>query len=228
MALILSIETATKVCSVALHNGRELLALKELYIDRSHSELLGVLIRDMVKDCGYKPEDLDAIAVSKGPGSYTGLRIGTAMAKSLSFSLDIPLIGVNTLKAMAADAARFNGEDHFLCPMIDARRMEVYCIVMKNNGEVVRDTAAVIVDDQAFAELFKLNKILFFGNGSEKCKPLLGEKNEALFADRVEPSARYIGWLAYEKYKNRLFEDVAYFEPFYLKDFMTKKPKPRL
>jgi tRNA threonylcarbamoyladenosine biosynthesis protein TsaB len=226
MALILSVETSTKVCSVALHKNSDMMGLKELYSDKSHSSLLAILIRDLIKECGFEPGNLDAVAVSKGPGSYTGLRIGISAAKGLCYALDIPLIGANTLEAMAFGVKRFNLMDALLCPMLDARRMEVYCLIVDNRWNIYQNTQTVVVDENTFSSLLAENKIIFFGPGADKTVNLLDKPN-AIFIKDVYPSASQIGQMAYAKYQKGDFENPAYFEPYYLKEFMAKKPKPK-
>ena len=230
MALILSLETATAVCSVALHKEGKLLALHELHLRQSHSALLGVLVKDIVRYAGYALEDLDLIAVSKGPGSYTGLRIGTASAKGLCFALDIPLVGINTLEAMAYGVAGYTTSESHLCPMIDARRMEVYVLIADQQMNVIMPTHAIVVEEGAFEDYMKEQSLLFFGDGAAKCKAVLSANPNARFVDDVTPSAKDIGALAYDLHKaNKLvYEDLAYFEPFYLKEFMAKQPKVKV
>src|SRR5690606_1632997 len=170
------------------------------------------------------------IAVSKGPGSYTGLRIGTASAKGLCFALDIPLVAVNTLEAMAYGVARYRVEESYLCPMIDARRMEVYTLVVDHQMNTIMPTRPVVVEDGAFEELIKDRYFLFFGDGAAKCINTLCVTSNAKFIDNITPSAENIGALAYQMQKeNKLvYEDLAYFEPFYLKEFATKQPKAKV
>lgn len=223
MSLILSIDTSTSVCSVALHNEQKLLVSQELFFDRSHSGSLISLIRNAVDYTGYTLKDLSAIAISKGPGSYTGLRIGTSTAKGLCLSLDIPLIAVNTLKAMAFGVNIFNTENSLLCPMIDARRMEVYCMVLNEKLEVINNTEALVLQDDSFKEYLQESKVLFFGNGSDKAISLFEKDENAVFIPGVYPSAAHVGALALSRLLNEDFEDLAYFEPFYLKDFAGPK-----
>ena len=228
MSLILSIETATNVCSVALHNEGMLVAKQEYHLEKSHSGLLALLVRDIVNFAGYTLKDLRAIAVSKGPGSYTGLRIGTATAKGLCYALDIPLVAVNTLEAMAFQVSRFCREDAYLCPMIDARRMEVYCLLVDRTRNTIQETAAVVIREDSFKRFLDEKPVWFFGNGAGKCAPLLDRHKNAFFIDAIVPSATDIGFLASTKVReneNSSFEDVAYFEPFYLKDFQSNQPK---
>lgn len=228
MPLILSIENATPICSVALHMDGELLAFKEENLQNTQAELITLYIDEVLKDAGKTYKDLDAIAVGKGPGSYTGLRIGVSTAKGLCFSLDIPLIAINTLEGMAAGAIEFGEvkENSLLCPMIDARRMEVYCAIFDQKLTNVSLTSPVIIEETSFENFFANNFVTLFGNGADKCKEVL-KTDKALYID-IEPSARYFGKLALDAYNNKTFEDVAYFEPFYLKDFIATKPKKLL
>lgn len=224
MPLTLSIETATVVCSVALHLDGQLLALQELHLKQSHSGYLAVLIQDIVQYAGYTMDDISIVALSKGPGSYTGLRIGTATAKGLCYALDIPLVAVNTLESMAYGVAQYNTEENFLCPMIDARRMEVYCLVADGQFKTIMPTNPVIIEPISFESFLRERPVLFFGDGSAKCKPILTHPN-ARFIDNIAPSAKDIGALVHEKTKQGeiTYEDVAYFEPFYLKEFKAKQ-----
>ena len=228
MGLILSIETSTKVCSAALHENNELLGSQELYLDRSHSEYLAVMIRDLLRHTGKETKELSAVAVSKGPGSYTGLRIGVSTAKGLCFGLDIPLISVNSLLAMAYEVNQYNLNGYDLCPMLDARRMEVYCLIADNQLNVRRETHSRIIEDASFSDEIEKNSLLFFGNGMPKSREILKEKDNAFFIDNVNPKASNIGFLAIEKFKNKDFENTVTFEPFYLKDFIATKPRKLL
>ena len=240
--LILSIDTSTTVCSVALHQINEdaaqnpekarLLGCYELFTERTSSAMLTTLISDVVRHAGHDLNQLDAIAVAKGPGSYTGLRIGVSTAKGLCFALDKPLIAINTLEAMAAQVRPWitstNADSTLpiLCPMLDARRMEVYCALYGEANTVVMPTSAKIVDEQTFADVLDRGPVLFFGDGADKCRPVLSDHPNARFlAQLIQPSARTVGELAGVAFAERRFEDVASFEPFYLKDFMTTKPK---
>ncbi len=228
MGLILSIETATKVCSVALHEDKELLGSQELHVDRSHSEYLAVMIKDLFRYTGKETKDLSAVAVSKGPGSYTGLRIGVSTSKGLCFGLDIPLISVNSLLVMAYDVNQYNLQGYDLCPMLDARRMEVYCLITDNQLNVKQETHSRILEDASFSKEIKESPILFFGNGMPKSRGILEGKENAFFIDNVHPKASNIGFMAYEKFKNKDFENTVTFEPFYLKDFIATKPRKLL
>lgn len=225
MALILSLETSTKTCSVSLHQDAVLLALQEVHLEKSHSALLNVMISDLLTYCEVDKKSLSAVAVSMGPGSYTGLRIGVSVAKGLCFALDIPLIAINTLEALAWQVNRFNTQQALLCPMIDARRMEVYCQVQSADGQQLMPTSAVVVDENAFQDFLKRGKLWFFGNGAEKCVEVLGQHEQFVFIPQVKPSAEGVGALAWPRFEQQAFEDLAYFVPFYLKEFRTTKPK---
>jgi tRNA threonylcarbamoyladenosine biosynthesis protein TsaB len=224
MTYILSIETATNVCSVALHCDGAVLGHQELFVEKSHSGLLTVIINDLTCHCGISLNELSAIAVSEGPGSYTGLRIGISTAKGLCYSLGIPLISVNTLEAMLWSVLPFMREDHLFCPMIDARRMEVYCLIADRDGVVIKPTHPKVISESSFIEVIKDKRIILFGDGALKCKEVLRGPN-ILFIDNILPNAKNIGQLALAKYANMEFEDVAYFEPFYLKDFKPMHSK---
>lgn len=225
MALILSLETSTKTCSVALQQDEKLLALQEVHLEKSHSAILNAMIRDILDYCGADRRSLDAIAVSMGPGSYTGLRIGTSVAKGLCFALDIPLIAVNTLEAMAWGVNQYNLHQAMLCPMIDARRMEVYCLIRDASGELLMPTSAVVVEEDVFREYKEQGEMWIFGNGAEKSMPIIGQSCQVELIPGVQPSARGVGALAVQKFEQKAFEDVAYFVPLYLKEFRTTKPK---
>ncbi|MBC8266985.1 MAG: tRNA (adenosine(37)-N6)-threonylcarbamoyltransferase complex dimerization subunit type 1 TsaB [Flavobacteriales bacterium] len=221
MALILLIETATKSCSVSLSSENKIIATKhEVNEQYSHAEKLTVFITELFKNQDFIMQDLDAVAVSKGPGSYTGLRIGTSTAKGLCFALDVPLISVSTLKAMAFGMAKKEKSDLY-CPMIDARRMEVYNAFYDKNNKKIRGVQADIIDNESYQKELE-EKVLFFGDGAEKCKGIIKHKN-AKFLDGIYPNSKDMIVLANQKYTNKDFEDVAYFEPFYLKDFIAGK-----
>ena len=221
MALILLIETATKSCSVSLSSENKIIACKEeVNKQYSHAEKLTVFITELFKTQDFSIKDLDAIAVSKGPGSYTGLRIGVSTAKGLCYALDIPLISVSTLKAMAFRMAQKEESDLY-CPMIDARRMEVYNAFYNSTNKEIRGIQADIIEADSYQkELDK--KVLFFGDGAQKCKQIIQHPN-AKFLDDIFPSSKDMLEIANEKFSEKIFEDVAYFEPFYLKDFVTGK-----
>ena len=222
MPLILNIETSTKNCSVALFSESKLISEKSLLSEKhSHSETLTLFVEDVIKNSDYTLVDLDAISVSKGPGSYTGLRIGVSTAKGLSYSLNCPLISVSTLQSMAFYMSKKKSNYDLYCPMIDARRMEVFSSFYDKDNNQVTEVRADIIDEDSYKKELE-NKVLFFGDGANKCKDVLTSGN-AYFLDNFSPSATYMGILSLEKYNNKDFEDVAYFEPFYLKDFVVGK-----
>lgn len=224
MALILNLETATKNCSVSISKNGEIIALKEINTGGySHAELLHPFIEDVLNETNYKLTDLDAVAVSKGPGSYTGLRIGVSAAKGICFGNDIPLISISTLESMARSQ---KGKDFTLVPMLDARRMEVYASVYNSSLNEIRETSAEIIDENSYSEYLEKDKVLFFGDGAPKCKDII-KHNNAYFIDDVFPSAKDMGEIAEFKFNGSSFEDSAYFEPFYLKDFIATKSLKR-
>ena len=215
--MILAIETSTEVCSVALHNNGLLVANRESLAAYSHAERLAPMIDELLTDSNIKKQDLTAIAVSAGPGSYTGLRIGTSTAKGLCYALDIPLITIGTLESML-EGIEQDDENHLLCPMLDARRMEVYCLLAEINGQIIEPTQAKIIDEASFTNYLGKKKISFFGNGADKCKSVIVAENTT-FIDGIEPSAINIGKLAFNKYQEKDFADLVNFEPDYLKAF---------
>lgn len=225
MALILNIETSTTVCSVSLSNKGELLSFKEINNGYTHAENLHVFIEEVLKEASLTLNQLNAIAVSKGPGSYTGLRIGVSAAKGLAVSLNIPLIAIDTLEIMSNSAKSNEHGKAFYCPLIDARRMEVYTAIYDNNLVQIKNTEALIVDQDSIKQFSEYNKIYFFGDGMEKCRSILSAIKNSEFIVDILPSAKAMRKLSYKKYLEKTFEDVAYFEPFYLKDFLilTKK-----
>jgi tRNA threonylcarbamoyladenosine biosynthesis protein TsaB len=222
LTLILNIETTTTNCSVSLSSEGETLVLKEDYnTNYSHAESLHLFIEDVIKSANKTRSDIDAVAVSKGPGSYTGLRIGVSAAKGLCFALDKPLLSVSTLEALAH---QLKIDDGLIVPMLDARRLEVYSAIFDAQYNQIREVEAQILDAHAFEEELKKGKVYFIGNGVEKTKLLLTHPNAIFIEDKL-PSANEMSKLAYNKYKKNDIEDVAYFEPFYLKDFIALKPK---
>jgi len=223
MGLILNIETATTNCSVSISKDGSLLAVKEHDTPNySHSEQLHVFIQDVLKDAKIDFSNLEAIAVSKGPGSYTGLRIGVSAAKGLCFSLDIPLISIATLESLARQISSDTVD--FIIPVLDARRMEVYSAVFDSTHQQVRNTKAEIIDDTSFHDYIQKGKVILVGTGAEKCKDLLSFKG-VQFDTTAVPSAKEMALLSHKKFEVNDFEDVAYFEPYYLKDFILKKKK---
>lgn len=224
--LILSIDTSTASCSVAFHNDGTLLGCYELFTERTSAAMLTTLIEDVVRHSGFTLGQLDAIAVAKGPGSYTGLRISVSTAKGLCFALDKPLLAVNTLAGMVEQIRSFYPDNYVLCPMIDARRMEVYCAFYDTHGQELQPTSAEIIDETSFADKLAKGPVLFFGDGAAKCKSMLSHQPNAIFLEQlITPSARTIGAVASTHYEQCRIDDLANFEPFYLKDFMTTKPK---
>ena len=224
--MIICLESATPTCSVALCNKGKVISLKESEQGRSHATLLTVFIEELLKKAGLKTSDLDAVAVSKGPGSYTGLRIGVSAAKGIAYGASIPLIGVETTFSL------YNGyfvsqkgfkESDLFCPLIDARRMEVYYALYDINGTTVKSIRAEIMDNKSFSDIPVTSRIFFFGDGTEKCSKVIKREN-VVFDEDFRISASYMALPAYEAFKARRFDDVAYFEPFYLKDFIATKP----
>ena len=226
--IILCLETSTKVCSVALGQNGKLLALKESLDEKhSHAENLTLYIEEVCSQAKISLNDIDAVAVSKGPGSFTGLRIGVSTAKGLCYALDKPLLAINSLEAMALGQVKSQKSKvkNLFCPMIDAKRMEVYCAVYDEQLNEIKKTSAEIIDENSFSDLLVKNKIYFFGDGSEKCKAKIIHPN-AIFLDNVNPSAQFMLPIAEKYFAEKKFEDVAYFEPFYLKDFVGTKSSP--
>lgn len=233
---ILHLETATNICSVAVSKGDKLIALRESSEEKSHARLLTVFIREALQEASLEPADLDAVAVSKGPGSYTGLRIGVSTAKGLGYGLNKPVIGIITLQALAAGALEIPAikslQDKsepplLLCPMLDARRMEVYTGLYTPRLKPVQEISAVILDKSSFREQLKDHRMVFFGNGMPKFRETVTHMN-AVFNTEVVPSAKHMIPIALEAFHTRQFEDVAYFEPFYLKDFIATTPRKKV
>jgi tRNA threonylcarbamoyladenosine biosynthesis protein TsaB len=223
MALILNLETATTVCSVSIGKDGKSIASREINNGYTHAENLTVFIDESLKEAGIKIKDLDAVAVSKGPGSYTGLRIGVSVAKGLCYALDKPLIGVNTLENLTL--ALCKRDDLFLCPMLDARRMEVYCAIYDHDLKEIKPTTAEIISENSFSDLLQKNKIMFFGDGAEKCKTIISHPNALFAKDIIMPSAINMCSLSENAFRENKFEDLAYFEPYYLKDFVGQGKK---
>lgn len=221
MTYILNIETSTKNCSVAIAKDGETLICKEMAEQGySHAEKLHLFIEEVLQSISIKFSDLNAVAVSQGPGSYTGLRIGVSAAKGLAFALNIPLIAVDTMAVLASQAKVSDG---VIVPMIDARRMEVFSAVFNSDLDKIRGVAAEIITEDSFKD--ETEKIYFIGDCQQKCKTVLTRDNFIFLEDVVYPSATAMGKLSYDQYKKNDTVDVAYFEPYYLKDFMitTKK-----
>jgi tRNA threonylcarbamoyladenosine biosynthesis protein TsaB len=221
--IILGIETGGDNCSVALSKGNEIVAIRESG-GREHSKYLSVFVENLFKDSGLSYGDVDAVAVSKGPGSYTGLRIGVATAKGICYGAGKPLIAINSLLSLASvcrDISLPLSSQLIFCPMIDARRLEVYTALFDMSLQQLSDTEAMIITEDSFAEILSTQKICFFGSGATKCKDIIKSPN-AMFVE-IENSASGLVRPAVEAFNDKLFEDTAYFEPFYLKNFVVTK-----
>jgi tRNA threonylcarbamoyladenosine biosynthesis protein TsaB len=234
--LILHIETATDICSVAISEGDQQLALVESGPERSHASLLNPFIRKALKECGRDFPSLGAVCVSKGPGSYTGLRIGVSTAKGIAYALDIPLLAIGTLDNMAYGAMQHptlreplvkQENIILLCPMLDARRMEVYSCFYTSDLVVTREVSADIITETSYHQELEAHPVYFFGNGAVKCREVITHPN-AHFIPGIEPSAAQMILPGLDRFMNRQFEDVAYFEPYYLKDFIATIPKKKV
>ncbi|MCD7964035.1 MAG: tRNA (adenosine(37)-N6)-threonylcarbamoyltransferase complex dimerization subunit type 1 TsaB [Rikenellaceae bacterium] len=233
MALILNIETGTDVCSVALSENGRLISLRENSEGKGHAKYLAVYIEEILNEMNLKPDSLDAVAVGMGPGSYTGLRIGVSVAKGLCYALGIPLIAVNSLESLVRVAfddykAGIMGIDNldnsYLCPMIDARRMEVYCQIYDGKDKAITPIEAKIIGTDSFEEFISDKQFVIFGNGASKCRDLLNGPN-VRYVDVIHSASGMVD-LSAEAFAQNNFVDTAYFEPFYLKDFvMTTTPK---
>ncbi|PVX52601.1 tRNA threonylcarbamoyladenosine biosynthesis protein TsaB [Balneicella halophila] len=225
MALILNIETSTAICSVALGNEGELVAEKIDTEGQNHAKLITVLIKELLKDSKYSMSDIDAVAISQGPGSYTGLRIGTSVAKGICYALQIPLLTINTLQALANNTSL--SATGLRCPMIDARRMEVYCQLFNADLKPLSEIEAKILDEKSFSSLLEKQEIAFFGNGAEKFSEIC-HSPKAKFFNNIYPKASQMILLAQKAYLDKDFTDVAYFTPFYLKKFQVTTSKKKL
>ena len=233
MSLILCIETGTDICSVGIARDGELVSLRESDEGRDHAKKVGVFVDELLRETGISPDELDAVAVGMGPGSYTGLRIGVSFAKGLCYGLGIPLVAVGSLDAMAAVAIEDNDagildvdnwENAVLCPMVDARRMEVYTRLFDAKGNALSDVTAEVVTEQTFADVRRERQLVMFGNGAAKCREVL---HDATYIN-ITPSARGLARLAEQRLSAGQTEDIAYFEPFYLKDFIVIPSKKKL
>lgn len=229
MACILHIETSTDVCSVALSEDGAVLFSKEDFDGPQHAVTLGVYIDEVLSMADSHAKPIDAVAVSCGPGSYTGLRIGASMAKGICYGRSIPLIALSTLKVMSVPVLLMDElpEDALLCPMIDARRMEVYAAIYDRALNPVKEVSADIVTADSYAEYLEQHPVYFFGNGAAKCKEVITHPN-ARFVDGIQPLARWMFPLADRQYLDGTFQDVAYFEPFYLKEFVATVAKNKV
>lgn len=230
MSFVLCIETSTSNCSVALSKEGALAAFREEAIGNEHAAKAAVFIEEVLREAGVAYADLDAVAVGKGPGSYTGLRIGVATAKGIAYALGKPLLAISPLQAMASRAIREleeKGElrpEALFCPMADAGRMEVYSAVYDADLQEVRAVEAEIIQEGAYAALLDGHPVYFMGEGASKCRDVLGGSRSARFLEHIRPSACNMPYLAWKAFKEKAFEDIAYFEPFYLKDFIAGKP----
>jgi tRNA threonylcarbamoyladenosine biosynthesis protein TsaB len=219
--MIICLETATNLCSVALCNNAGVISLRESNDLKSHASMLTVFIDEILKEAGIKARQLEAVAVSKGPGSYTGLRIGVSAAKGIAYGASIPLIGIDTTLSMLHGTSI---KSALYCPMLDARRMEVYYAIYNSKGETVRNISAKIITEDTFNDIPTTEEILIFGDGASKCKGVIKRPN-IHFDDNFRISASHMFRPATKALKDLHFEDVAYFEPFYLKDFITSTPR---
>ena len=224
--IILHIETSTNICSIAVSENGQCLFSKSDSEGMNHAALLSVFIAEAMEFLKSTSKKPDAVAVSSGPGSYTGLRIGVSTAKGLCYGLDIPLIAVSTLEVLTANALQITdtATNSLFCPMIDARRMEVYAAIYNQEGIIQREISADIIDENSYSEILESHIVYFFGNGAEKCKATLTHPN-ARFIDGMYPLAENMIVLAEKAYNEKKFVDVAYFEPFYLKEFYTTAAK---
>ncbi|MDR3142671.1 MAG: tRNA (adenosine(37)-N6)-threonylcarbamoyltransferase complex dimerization subunit type 1 TsaB [Tannerellaceae bacterium] len=229
MSSVLTIETSTSVCSAALSVDGKIEFEKVSFEGPSHAALAGVFIEEAIARAKKKGIRLDAVAVSSGPGSYTGLRIGVSMAKGVCFGYDIPLLAIPTLDIMAYKAIKetIQPDDTLYCAMLDARRMEVYAAIYDHKLNAVRPTSAEVVTADTYSSFLETNRVCFFGNGAAKCKKIITSPR-ALFIDHIVPLAGDMAALAHERFVNSKFEDIAYFEPFYLKEFVATVPKNKV
>lgn len=226
MSLILCIETTTEICSVALAQNGKTIGLLQIEQGNTHAARLHGLVQNVLQNAGYGLNQLSAVAVCKGPGSYTGLRVGVSAAKGYCYALDIPLIAIDSLTSLAAYFAQNNdmSPNALLVPMIDARRMEVYTAVFDQKLNMLEPIEAKIINEHSFSERLDQQELIFFGNGAEKCKERIRHKN-AIFVPQINCSADGLAVIAKDAYLQKAFENVAYFEPFYLKDFVGTKSK---
>jgi len=231
--MILCLETATNLCSVALCDNDGVVSLRESDESKSHASMLTVFIEEIFRDNGIRARDLSAVAVSKGPGSYTGLRIGVSVAKGIAYAATIPLIATETTLSMfwgIRDNHSFGTEsdaNSLFCPMLDARRMEVYYAIYDSKGNKIKEISAEVINETSFVNIPQSQKIIFFGDGALKCREVINRKN-ALFATDFSISASHMYKPVLNAYNDHKFENVAYFEPLYLKDFITSRPRKNI
>lgn len=224
MSLLLLIETSSINCSIALCDDSKILAFEEKQEINIHASAITLFIEKVLKKANKTLQDIDAIAVGKGPGSYTGLRIGVSTAKGLCYALDKPLIACNSLRTIFEQAKTIHPDSSIIyCPLIDARRMEVYSCMYNYNGEQLKNISAIIIEEHYFSMDLSENKVLFFGDGAEKTKALYSLNKNAMYIDGLYPSANFMMLEALEHFNKKEFEDVAYFEPYYLKEFFFNK-----
>jgi tRNA threonylcarbamoyladenosine biosynthesis protein TsaB len=231
--MIICLETATNICSVALCDSAGLISLRESSGIKSHASMLTVFIDEILRENNIKAHDLDAIAVSKGPGSYTGLRIGVSVAKGIAYAASLPLIGIETTLSMFHGISGNNNYKKndaptvLFCPMLDARRMEVYYAIYNSYGNYVKEISAEVIDEYSFNNIPVTEKIIFFGDGAAKCKEII-KRDNVYFEDDFIMSAAHMQVPVFNAFNRQRYENVAYFEPFYLKDFITTKSKKNI
>lgn len=219
---ILCIETATDVSSIALFEDGNLITLQENHAHRTHARLVTVMIQRMLHDVGMQPADLSAVCVARGPGSYTGLRVGVSVAKGLCMALDIPLLSLGSLEALALSVSDLASVlDAWVCPMIDARRMEVFTQLFDTSLHPIDEPAAMIVSEGAFQAMSKEKKLILLGDGAAKCRPLLAGQDHVILLEQRISSAASMGQAAHERFMKGRHEDLVTFEPFYLKEFVA-------
>lgn len=233
MSLILNLESSTEVCSVSVAKNGAVLAFRENADGMNHAKLLTVFTEEVLKELKLTADQLDAVCVSGGPGSYTGLRIGASAAKGICYATEIPLIAISTLESMASHVAShlqdydFPAGQLLLCPMIDARRMEVYSALYSTDGKQMRDISADVIDHHSFQDYLQKGPVAFFGNGAEKCKRAIQHPN-AIFPEGIAASSKHMAELAEKAFQEKKFVDVAYYEPLYLKDFIATVPRKNI
>lgn len=222
MTRILSIETSASLCSAAIHEDGKLIVVSEIHEDQSHASKLAVLIEQLFRLAGIKPGDLSAVAVSSGPGSYTGLRIGVSTAKGVCFAHNIPLLSVDSLTILTSKALKRKTQSGLFCPLIDARRMEAYCCLFNESLSFVEPVQAKILDEHSFLDYLNREKVNFFGDAMKKLASVISHPN-AVFLHDIYSSASELGELAFKKFQGKQYEDLVHFEPLYLKEFLVKK-----
>jgi tRNA threonylcarbamoyladenosine biosynthesis protein TsaB len=222
---LLYIETSTNICSIGISVNNEMAALRESSLPNVHSKNTTVFISEVLSQLNMQPADIDAVVVSLGPGSYTGLRIGVSSAKGICFAISKPLIAINSLQALARKAAHDYDDTHLFCPMIDARRMEVYSGIYDNTNNEIRKVQADVVDENTYVDYVNDKKLVLLGDGASKFTDLFANDSRYVIDAKYQFSATNMIEMAQEAYEHKIFEDVAYFEPFYLKDFIAGAPR---